>query len=161
MAVILQPDLRWKRCDVKSVNLLGNVLANQKAKEAGAGEAILFAEDGHLTEATHSSFFGVKDGVIRTTALGPEILPGVTRLHAFRLFAKLGMQVEERSLHRDEVPACSELFLSGTSLEIAPIVAVDGAPVGDGKPGPVVRRLQEAFRAEAEAFRVASDPAAR
>lgn len=147
VAVILQPDLRWKRCDVKSVNLLGNVLSNQAAKEAGAAEAVLFTPDGTITEATHSSFYGVKDGAIRTTPLGPEVLPGVTRQFVLRLIAQLRLPLEERSLHRDELPACSELFLSGTSLEVCPIVLLDGKPVGDGRPGPVVRRLQEAFRA--------------
>jgi D-alanine transaminase len=153
VAVVLQPDIRWKRCDVKSVNLLGNVLANQAAKEADAAEAILYTPDGTITEATHSSFYGVKDGVIRTTPLGPAVLPGVTRSFVMRLIAELGLPLDERSLHRDEVPACSELFLSGTSMEVCPIVKVDGKPVGDGTMGPVVRRLQEAFRAAVEAHR--------
>ncbi len=147
VAVVLQPDLRWKRCDVKSVNLLANVLANQAAKEAGGAEAILYTPDGTLTEATHSSFFGVKGGVVRTTPLSNAILPGMTRGFLTRLIEGVGLTLEQRSLHRDELPDCSELFLSGTSLEVCPITRVDEMAVGDGKPGPVVRRLQEAFRA--------------
>ncbi|MGL4552213.1 MAG: aminotransferase class IV [Gemmataceae bacterium] len=150
--VSLQPDLRWKRCDVKSVNLLGNVLANQAAKEAGGAEAVLYTPDGTITEASHSSFFGVVGGTIRTTELGPEILPGVTRLHTLRLIGRLGLPVELRSLRRDELASASELFLSGTSMEIGPVVSVDGVPVADGKPGPITRQLQAAFRDEVRRF---------
>jgi D-amino acid aminotransferase len=144
--VSLQPDLRWKRCDVKSVNLLGNVLANQRAKESGAAEAILFLHDGTITEASHSSFFGVLDGVIRTTPLNPGILPSVTRKFVLRLIDELRLPIEERSLHRDDLTRVSELFLGGTSLEVCPVVKVDSLTIGDGKPGPVTRRLQQAYR---------------
>jgi D-alanine transaminase len=145
-AVSLQPDLRWKRCDVKSVNLLGNVLAFEAAKEAGCAEAILYHEDGTITEASHSSFFGVVNGVIRTTPLHPDILPGVTRKFVLELIARQGLRLEERSLHRDDLPRASELFLTGTTLEVCPVVRVDERTVGDGKPGPITRRLQEAYR---------------
>src|SRR5262249_3882979 len=132
LAVSLQPDLRWKRCDVKSVNLLGNVLANQAAKEAGCSEAILYREDGASTEASHSSFFGVVDGTIRTTPLNPGILPGVTRAFTFRLIAELGLPLEERSLHRDELARASELFMTGTSMEVCPVVRVDELTIAGG-----------------------------
>lgn len=150
--VSLQPDLRWKRCDVKSVNLLGNVLANQAAKEAGAIEAVLYLPDGTLTEASHSSFFGVVDGVIRTTDEGPGILPGVTRKLTLELAERAGVGVEFRSLHRDELPRVQELFLTGTSLEVCPIVAVDDLEVAGGTPGPVTRRLQAAYAEKLRAF---------
>jgi D-alanine transaminase len=146
VTVSLQPDLRWKRCDVKSVNLLGNVLANQSAKEAGGAEAILYTPDGTITEASHSSFFGVLNGVIRTTHLNPGILPSVTRKFVMGLIQKLGLPVEERSLHRDDLAKVSELFLGGTSMEVCPVVKVDALTIGDGKPGPITRRLQEAYR---------------
>lgn len=152
VTVSLRPDLRWKRCDVKSVNLLGNVLANQAAKEAGATEALLYLEDGTITEASHSSFFGVLDGVIRTTHLNPGILPSVTRKFVIELIRKLGLPLEERSLHRDDLPRCSEMFLGGTSMEVCPIVKVDAMTVGDGKPGPLTRRLQQAYREVLEKF---------
>jgi D-alanine transaminase len=145
IGVSLQPDLRWKRCDVKTVNLLGNVLANQAAKEAGCSEAILYLPDGTLTEASHSSFFGVLGGVIRTTDDGPGILPGVTRKLTFDLAKRAGVPVELRSLRREELATVSELFLTGTSMEVCPVTTVDGQPVADGKPGPVTRRLQEAY----------------
>ncbi|MFO0844497.1 MAG: aminotransferase class IV [Gemmataceae bacterium] len=152
MAVSLHPDLRWKRCDVKSVNLLANVLANQAAKEAGAAEAVLYLSDGTLTEASHSSFFGVVDGHIRTTPDSPGILPGVTRKLTLELAAKAGVPVEMRSLNRDDLPRASELFMTGTSLQVCPIVTVDGAPVANGQPGPVTRKLQAAYEEKLRAF---------
>ncbi len=145
VAVSLQPDLRWKRCDIKTVNLLGNVLANQAAKEAGCAEAILYQEDGTISEASHSSFFGVLDGVVRTTPMSPGILPGVTRKFVLGLIGELGLPVEERSLHRDDLPRASELFMTGTSMEVCPVVRVDALTIADGKPGPITRRLQEAY----------------
>jgi D-alanine transaminase len=152
VGVSLQPDLRWKRCDIKSVNLLANVLANQAAREAGCPEAILYREDGTITEASHSSLFGVIDGTIRTSPNSPEILPGVTRKWALELAARIGVPVVEKPLHRDDLGKVSEWFLSGTTLEICPVIAVDGRPIGGGKPGPIARRLQEAFRAAVREF---------
>src|SRR5436305_7760 len=104
------------------------------------------AGDGRLTEGTHSSLFGVKDGVLVTAPNGPDILPGTTRRLLFRLAAKIGAPIEERMLHRDELPQVAELFLSGTTSEVLPIVRVDGRPVGAGEPGPITRRLQLAYR---------------
>jgi D-alanine transaminase len=150
--VILQPDVRWDRCDVKSTNLLANVLAMQAAKEAGCTEALLYLPDGGLTEGTHSSLFGVKDGGLITAPNGPAILPGCTRRLLFRLAGPLGVPVQERMLRRDELPEIAELFLSGTTTEVLPVVKVDGKPVGAGAPGPVTRRLQEAYREAVRAF---------
>jgi D-alanine transaminase len=152
IGVLLQPDLRWDRCDIKSTNLLANVLAHQAAREAGCGEAVLFLPDGTITEASHSSFFGVVGGVIRTTPRNPGILPGCTRGLVLKLLARLDIPLDERSLRRDELPSASELFLTGTTSEVVPVVRVDGKPVADGKPGPVVRRLQEAYREHVAAF---------
>src|SRR2546425_1913302 len=90
-AVTLFPDIRWERCDVKSTNLLGNVLAMQAAKEHNSVEAVLYMPDGTLMEASHSSFFGVRDGVIRATPNSPAILPGCTRGFVLGLAAKLGV----------------------------------------------------------------------
>jgi D-alanine transaminase len=157
VTVSLQPDLRWKRCDVKSLNLLGNVLANQTAREGGHMEAILHLPDGTITEASHSSLFGVVGGALRTTALGPDILPGVTRTHVLRLAARAGVPVVEQSLHRDELPRVNELFLTGTSLQIAPILRVDDLVIGTGQPGPVTRRLQAEFGQSVQDFLDAPD----
>lgn len=144
-AVTLYPDLRWERCDVKSTNLLGNVLAMQTAKEEGSVEAVLYLPDGTLTEGSHSSFFGVRDGVIRTPPNGPAILPGCTRSLVLSLAARSGVHIEERPLHRDELAKVQEAFLTGTTTEVLPVVRVDQLMIGDGKPGPVTRRLQEVY----------------
>jgi len=144
-AVALYPDIRWDRCDIKSTNLLGNVLAMQAAKEAGGVEAVLYLPDGTLLEGSHSSFFGVRDGVVRTAPNAPAILPGCTRGFVLGLAAKLGLRVEERALRRDELGRVQELFLTGTTTEVLPVVRVDQQVIGGGKPGPVTRRLQEAY----------------
>ncbi|HMO36495.1 MAG TPA: aminotransferase class IV [Gemmatales bacterium] len=128
VSAITQPDIRWHRCDVKSVNLLGNVLAFQAAKEQNAREAILVRPDGTITEGTRTSLFGVVDGTLRTGPLSAEILPGVTR-----------------SVHVDELPQVQELFLTGTTSEVLPVTILDGKPVADGQPGPITRKLQRAF----------------
>jgi D-alanine transaminase len=144
-AVVTRPDLRWGRCDVKSTNLLGNVLAMQSAKEAGCIEALLHRPDGALTEGTHCSLFGVVAGVLRTAPKTSAVLPGVTRDLVVRLAARAGVPLEEQCLTLGELPRSAELFLTGTTAEVLPVTAVDGRPVGDGRPGPVTRRLQAAY----------------
>jgi D-alanine transaminase len=148
-AAITYPDLRWERCDIKSVNILANSLAAQAAKEAGVVEAILTLPDGTLTEGSRTSVFGVLGGVLRTAPASPAILPGVTRGVILRLARQLGLPVEERALQKSEVSSLSELFLTGTTTEVLPIIRLDGVKVGDGRPGPISRRLHEAYRAAA------------
>jgi D-alanine transaminase len=143
--VITQPDLRWDRCDIKSTNLLANVLAMQAAREAGCSEALLYLPDGTLTEGTHTSFFGVLGGTVLTAPNSNAILPGITRGLILRLAARAGIPVRERVLKREALGQVSELFLTGTTSEVLPIVRVDGRAIGDGRPGPVTRRLQEGY----------------
>jgi D-alanine transaminase len=145
IAVITHTDLRWHRCDVKSVNLLGNVLAFQAAKEQDAREAILIRPDGTVTEGTRTSLFGVVNGTLRTGPLSSEILPGVTRSVVVSLIHKLGLPLEEKHLQVEELPKLQELFLTGTTSEVLPITTLDGNPVADGKPGPMTKQLQRAF----------------
>ncbi len=144
---ILAPDERWARCDVKSVMLLANVLAAQKAREAGAIEAIL-VRDGIAWEGTKANLFAFRDGVVRTAPRGPRILPGVTRAAALEAASKLGYRVEERPLSVDELFASDEVFLASTSLWTYPLVEVDGRPIGDGRPGPVAAALCSALQEE-------------
>jgi D-alanine transaminase len=144
---VTQPDMRWARCDIKSVNLLANCLACKAADEAGGSEAVLINDAGIVTEATHSSVFGVKDGVIRTAPNGPHILPGITRDFVVNLARSLNLPIEETSLRREDLPSIEELFMSGTSIEIMPIVKLDGKPVGTGRCGPVALRLQQEYQA--------------
>jgi D-alanine transaminase len=143
--VITQPDLRWKRCDIKSLNLLANVLAAQVAREAGCKEAIFYLPDGTLTEGTHTSLFGVVNGVLITAKNSPAILPGMTRTLIVGLAAKSGIKVQEENLQRDKLPRVSELFLTGTTSEVLPVVKVDGESIGDGRPGPVTRKMQRGY----------------
>ncbi len=150
--VVTVPDVRWDRCDIKSTNLLANVLAMQSAKEAGCVEALLYLPDGTITEGSHSSFFGVLDGRVLTAPNSNAILPGITRGLVLRLADRAAIAVREQVLKRDDLPRVSELFLTGTTTEVLPVVRVDGQPVGDGTPGPVTRRLQEAYRETVREF---------
>jgi D-alanine transaminase len=144
--VVTFPDLRWGRCDIKSLNLLGNVLAAQAAREQDAAEAVLINRDGYLTEGARTSFFGVVEGKIRTGPLTPAILPGVTRGFVLELIRDMNLPVEERHLHVNELPRVSELMLTGTTAEVLPVIQIDEHPVADGRPGPITQQLQHAFR---------------
>jgi D-alanine transaminase len=155
-AVVTQPDPRWDRCDIKSTNLLGNVLAMQAASEAGCLEALLYLPDGTLTEGTHTSFFGVQQGTVLTAPNSPEILPGITRSLIMRLATRVGIPVRERYLKRADLAGVSELFLTGTTSEVLPITRVDDQAVSDGKPGPITQRLQEAYREAVREFVLAA-----
>ncbi|MFM7109609.1 MAG: aminotransferase class IV [Planctomycetota bacterium] len=159
VGVSRHPDIRWGRCDIKSLNLLGNCLAVQAAKEAGNHETLLHKDDGTVTECGHSSFFAVMDGAVITHPQGPRILPGITRELILELAASRNIPVRQRPLRVEELPRCREMFLTSTSAEILPIVRVDANPVHDGVPGPVTRALQEAFSAHLADW-LASDEAA-
>jgi D-alanine transaminase len=151
-SVVLFPDVRWGRCDIKSLNLLGNVLAAQAAKEAGCIEAVLYLPDGRLTEASHSSFCWVRGGVVYGTPNSHAILPGTTRGRTAKLAAQAAVPFNEGTLRRDELDAVDELFMAGTTMEVMPVVRVDGKTVCGGRPGPVTRKLQEAYRAAVREF---------
>lgn len=144
VAAIVLPDLRWLRCDIKSVNLLPNVLAAQQAAEAGAFEAIL-VRDGVVTEATRSNVFAVVDGVARTHPTGPSILPGITRELVLELARGAGVAVSEVAISSDELIRAAEVFLTGTTSDVMPVIGIDGRVVGDGGPGPITRRLGTAL----------------
>jgi len=138
--VITQPDVRWLRCDLKTVQLLPNVLARQAATEAGASEAI-FVRDGTITEGTHTTVFAVIDGVLRTHPASSLVLPGVTRDVVIELAPDAGIAVKEQAIGVDELSRATELFLTGTTTDVTPVVAVDGRPIANGSPGLVARGL--------------------
>jgi D-alanine transaminase len=144
---ILVPDERWGRCDIKTVMLLANVLAAQRARESGAVDAIL-VRDGFALEGSRANLFAVSGGVLRTAPNGPTILPGVTRAATLRAARRLGLPVEERALSVPEVLGAQEIFLASTSLWTYPIVSVDGSRIGSGEPGPIARRLTRELYAE-------------
>ena len=154
--VVTHPDLRWKRRDVKSTNLLANVLANEYARRHDAYEAIL-VEDGLVTEATHSSLLWVRGGRLEATPNGPEILPGTTRggLPAKGID---NLAVHEATITLDDLLAADEVILAGTTIEILPVVAIDGRAVGSGVVGPVARRLQASFRQSVRAWLASPHP---
>jgi len=147
VAVVSRPDLRWRRCDVKSTNLLANVLANEAAHRAGCYEAVLVREDGLVTEATHSSLLWVRGNALAGTPEGCEILPGTTRRCLLDLAAEAGVDFLVTRVTLDALKSADEVMLLGTTIEVLPVVAIDGSPVATGTPGPVTRRLQHAFRA--------------
>jgi len=154
VAAISLPDTRWSRCDIKSIALLPNVLANQQAKEAGAFEA-LFIRDGVLIEGSHSNLAAVIDDTVVTYPVCNYILPGITRRFVLDLAADLGISAREGAILMEDLPRVQELFLTGTTTEVMPITRLDGKPVGDGRPGPVGRRLQQAYRYRIDALRAA------
>jgi D-alanine transaminase len=143
---ITDADVRWLRCDVKTVQLLPNVMAKQKAAAAGAMEAI-FIRDGIVTEGTHTSVLGVKNGTLLTHPLGPLILPSVTRELILEVARELNVPVSEKPFTKDEMFALDELFVSGTTTDVTPIVDVDGRKIGSGKPGPVSKKLYAGLQA--------------
>jgi D-alanine transaminase len=134
-------DIRWLRCDLKTVNLLGAVLAREAAAEAGAYEAILL-RDGVVTEGAATNVFAVVDGELRTHPLGNLILPGITRQVIVELLHENGIALSEIPVAQDELLRASELFVCGTTTDVSPVVTLDGKHVGTGTPGPVTKRVQ-------------------
>jgi len=145
VAAVTVEDLRWGRCDIKSVNLLPNVMARQRAKESGAFEAI-FVRGGEVTEGTVSNVMLVRGGVLMTEPAGARILSGVTRAIVLALARKEGVSVQERAVALDELRGADEVLLTGTTVEILPVVRLDGAPVGTGNPGALTTRLSAWFQ---------------
>src|SRR5690606_25967289 len=158
-AAITLPDIRWARCDVKSVNLLPNVLGKQRAIEAGAFEAI-FIRDGVVTEGASSNLFVVLDGELRTYPLSNYILPGITRAIVLEQADRLGYRVSEMPVTQRELLDAEEIFATGTTTDVQPLVTVDGRPVGLGRPGPITRSLRGALEAEMAAVGAAECAAA-
>lgn len=148
VGAITRPDMRWSRCDIKVISLIANCLANQEAKESGSFEAILI-RDGVALEGTHTSFFGVRNGVVRTAPLSNLILPGVTREMTIEALRRAGMEVVEEAIAENDLTKMDELFITGTTTEVVPIVKLNGNRVGDGAPGPTTRRAMELYRAAA------------
>ncbi|HET7506307.1 MAG TPA: aminotransferase class IV [Kofleriaceae bacterium] len=139
-------DIRWSRCDWKTINLLGSVLARQAAVEAGAFEAILL-RDGVVTEGAATTVFAVIDGVVRTHPLSHRILPGVTRGVVLECAQALELTASERAITEYELRCAEELFLCGTTTDITPVVTLDSKPVASGEPGPLTTQLRDAFEA--------------
>jgi D-alanine transaminase len=141
-------DLRWKRCNIKSTALLGNVMHFQQGYASGNNEIILHNADGEMTEGSACNAYIVKDGVVITPPLDHQILPGITRLMLLDILRKDGsIKVEERIVTMDEVRNADEIWLTSSSKEIAPVIELDGKPVGNGEIGDVWEKAQALYSA--------------
>ena len=140
-------DIRWLRCDIKTINLLGNVLAKQAGHEKGLQGTIQYRKDTNLvTEGSSSNFFIVKDGVIWTHPISNLILKGVTRsILVEEIIPKLGYTIVEKAFSPEFALTADEAFATSTSLEVTPVIEIDGKKIGDGKPGPVAASLLDAY----------------
>ncbi|MEO8813038.1 MAG: D-amino-acid transaminase [Caulobacteraceae bacterium] len=148
--VIALPESRWGRCDIKTINLLPNVLAKQAAKAVGAVEAWFIDDLGLVTEGAASNAWIVDEaGALRTRDIQANILRGVTRLSIIRMAAEAGLRFEERAFTIDEAKDAREAFITGAGTLVTPVVGIDGATVGGGRPGPVAKRLRRLYIEEA------------
>ncbi len=139
------PDIRWARRDIKSVNLLGQVLAKKAAHDAGAYEALMIDTEGYVTECGSTSFFMVSDDLILTRPLSNDILPGVTRRAVIALCTSHGLRLVDTRFTLDEALNADEAFISGASSYVLPVVRIDERCIGDGRPGDLARRLREIY----------------
>jgi D-alanine transaminase len=138
-------DIRWYRRDIKSVNLLGQVLAKKAASDAGADEALMIDNDGYITECGCTSFYIVKGDLLLTRPLNNDILPGVTRKALVALCNRHGIRLVESKFGLEEALQADEAFISGASSYVLPVVQIDGQDIGNGKPGPLFQKLREIY----------------
>jgi D-alanine transaminase len=155
VGVVTTPENRWGRCDIKTVGLLPNALAKQKAREAGAAEAWFVDELGFVTEGASSNAWIVdRDGRLRTRDTNANILRGITRRTLMDVIAGEGLELDERPFTPQEAKEAREAFVTGAGALVLPVVTVDGTVVGEGRPGPVATRLRRLYieRAKASAI---------
>jgi D-alanine transaminase len=152
VAVITATDIRWQRCDIKSVSLLGAVMLRQQAEQAGAVETILL-RDGLVTEGAATNVFLVVDGVVVTPPKGRLILTGITRDLVLEIARKHGIAVEERDVREAELASASEVWITSSTNEIKPVSAINRATVGDGRSGPVFKRVYGLYQNYKQAVR--------
>ncbi len=144
ITVVTTDEIRWLRRDIKSLNLLAQVLAKQYAADHGAGETWMI-EDGLVTEGASSTAYIVKDGKVITRALSNRVLPGIRRRRLLELAAEEGIAFEERPFSLDEAIAADEAFISSATTILHPVISIDGNRIGDGRPGPVSRKLRQSY----------------
>ncbi len=146
IALAITADLRWKRRDIKSINLLAQCLAKQDAVSQGAVEGWM-VEDGYVTEGVSSSAYIVSGGKVITRPLSNWILPGIRRRTLLEIAAKANLEVEERPFTVAEALAADEAFISSATTIVMPVVSIDGQQIGTGTPGPITMRLRELYKA--------------
>lgn len=144
MSAFIVPDMRWLRCDIKSISLLGNIMAKHEAHKKGGDEAILH-RDGIVTECSSSNVWMVKDDTIYTHPDGNLVLPGITKIMLLKVARKAGMLVKEEAFTLEDLKEADEVFASSTTMEAMPIISINGNPVGHGKRGAVVEKLQQLY----------------
>lgn len=142
--VITYEDIRWQRCDIKSVSLLPNTMLFNKAVEYAAGECVLI-RNGMVTEATHSSVLGVKNGIVYTHPKSELILPGITRKVILEICADNGIEVKEKAIPEDDLYNLDELIIAGTGSEVTPVIQVNDKLIGNKKPGEITKFIQQKF----------------
>jgi D-alanine transaminase len=143
--IVSVPDIRWLRCDIKTLNLLGNVLAKQEAVERGADEAVLH-RSGTVTECSSSNIMMVKDGTLWTHPADNLILPGITRQVVLEQARALGIPVQEAAFSLEELYSADEVLITGTTTEVTPVILIDETPIAEGQPGPITRQLQREYQ---------------
>lgn len=150
-SAITVPDVRWTRCNIKSVNLLPNILAKQRAVDAGVFTTIMI-RDAMVTETQNANVFCVNDGVIYTYPTSNYILAGVTRNVVFQMAKDLGIEVRQQPVSEDQLYDMDEVFLSGTTTDIQGINSIDDITIGDGKPGPITLKLVDELKSRMKAI---------
>jgi len=149
ITAVTEPDIRWLKCDIKSISLLGNIMAKHEAHKRNADEAILH-RDGIVTECSASNAAIVKDGVIYTHPDGNLILPGVTKIVWLKCAEALGIEVREEPFTLNQLAEADEVFCSSTTIEVMPIHTINGEKVNNGKSGEITRQLADAFKQKIE-----------
>ena len=150
--VMLKEEIRWSRCDIKSIALLPNTLSFQEAHENGMKECV-FVRNGLITEGSHSNIFFVIDNTLFTHPESNNILSGVTRKNILRIAHEAGIKIREEPLQENRIRFIREAFITNTSSEVAPVIEIGGNTVGEGVPGPLTRVISEIFDTEIKAFR--------
>ena len=150
--VMLKEDIRWSRCDIKSVALLPNTMSFQEARENGLNECI-FVRNGIITEGSHSNIFFVIDGTLFTHPESNNVLSGVTRKNILRIAQESGIKIREEALQENRIRFIQEAFITNTSLEVTPVIELGGNTLGDGVPGKVTRIIRDKFTSEIKAYK--------
>jgi D-alanine transaminase len=150
--VMLKEDIRWSRCDIKSVALLANTISFQEASENGMKECI-FVRNGLITEGSHSNIFFVIDGTLHTHPESNHILSGVTRKNILRIAQESGIKIREEAVLENRIRFIQEAFISNTSSEVTPVTDLGGNTIGEGLPGPVTKLISAKFDAEIKALK--------
>jgi len=150
--VMLKEDIRWSRCDIKSVALLPNTMSFQEAHENGLKECI-FVRNGLITEGSHSNIFFVINGILHTHPESNQVLSGITRKNILRIAQESGIQIREEALQENRIRFVQEAFITNTSAEVTPVTELGGNTLGEGVPGPVTKIIRDRFDNEIKALK--------